>query len=66
MSEIKKWLNITKQEKPELSDLITSLESCFSEAGFNDSEFEIVVDTNLKSMENKVIKLLNDDDHAKD
>ncbi len=66
MSEIKDWLSITKQEKPELSDFITLLESYFSEAGFNASEFEKVVDTDLKSVENQVRMLLEDDEHAED
>ena len=66
MSEIEDWLSITKQEKPELSDFITLLESYFPEAGFNASEFEKAVDTDLKSVENQVQILLNDNDHAKD
>lgn len=66
MSEINDWLNTTKQEKPELSDFITLLESYFSEAGFNASDFEKAVDTDLNSMEKQVRKLLKDDKHAKD
>ncbi|NIA12303.1 MAG: hypothetical protein GWP10_21965 [Nitrospiraceae bacterium] len=66
MSEIKDWLNITKQEKPELTGFIALLESYFSEAGFNASEFEKVVDTELKSVEKQVRMLLKDDEHAKD
>lgn len=66
MSEINDWLNSTKQEKPELNDFITLLESHFSDAGFNASDFEKVVDSDLNSMENQVRKLLKDDKHAKD
>jgi hypothetical protein len=64
MSEIKDWLSTTKQEKPELSDFITSLDSYFSEDGFNASEFEKVVDKDLKSVENQVKMLLKDDEHV--
>lgn len=65
MSEIEDWLSITKQEKPELSDFITLLESYFSEAGFNSSEFEKAVDADLKSVEKQVRKLIEDNEHAK-
>lgn len=64
MSEIKDWLSTTKQEKPELSDFITLLDSYFSEDGFNASEFEKVVDKDLKSVENQVRMLLKDDEHV--
>ena len=64
MSEIKDWLSTTKQEKPELSDFITLLDSYFSEDGFNASEFEKVVDKDLKSVENQVKMLLKDDEHV--
>lgn len=53
MSEIKDWLDIAKQEKPELSDFIVSLENYFSEAGFNASEFEKVINADLKSLKTK-------------
>ena len=66
MSEIKDWLSITKQEKPELSGFITLLEGYFSEDGFNALEFENTVDAELKSVENQVRKLLKEDEHAKD
>ncbi len=66
MSEIKDWLSITKQEKPELTGFITLLERYFSEDGFNASEFEKAVDADLKSVENQVRELLKDDEHAKD
>ncbi|MBU4221539.1 MAG: hypothetical protein KKA10_07955 [Euryarchaeota archaeon] len=66
MSEIKDWLSSTKQEKPEISDFITSLESYFSDAGFDASKFEKAVDTSLKSVENEVRNLFKDDEHAQD
>lgn len=65
MSEIKDWLSTTKQEKPELSDFITLLENYFYETGFDASEFEKVVNTDLKSLENQVRMLLKDDGHVK-
>lgn len=66
MSEIKDWLSTTRQEKPELSGFVTSVEGYFSEDGFNASEFEKEVDANLKSVDNRVRELLEDDEHAKD
>ena len=66
MSEINDWLNTTKQEKPELSDFITLLESYFSEVGFNASDFEKRVDKDLNLMEMQVKKLFKEDEHAKD
>lgn len=66
MSEIKDWLSTTKQEKPEISDFINSFEGYISDVGFDASEFEKVVDTSLKSVENEVRKQFKDDEHAKD
>lgn len=66
MSEINDWLNTTKQEKPELKGFITLLESYFSEAGFNASDFEKRVDADLNSIEKQVRKLFKEDEHAKD
>jgi len=47
-----------------VSDFITLLDSYFSEDGFNASEFEKVVDKDLKSVENQVRMLLKDDEHV--
>ena len=66
MSEIEEWLNITKQEKPELNDFIVSLDGYFSETGFNASEYEKAVDIDLKYLKEQMKKLLEDDEHAQD
>ena len=66
MSEIEEWLNITKQENPELNDFITSLDGYFSETGFDASEYEKAVDADLKSLKGQIKKLLEDDEHAQD
>lgn len=66
MSEIKEWLNITKQEKPELNDFIDSLDTYFSETGFNASAYEKAVDAELKYLKDQMKKSLEDDGHAQD
>lgn len=66
MPEIKNWLNTTKKEKPELSDFITSIESYFSETGFNAVDFDKLVDTSLKTIEQQSKKLLDDKKNATD
>jgi hypothetical protein len=65
MSDIKNWLNNAKQEKPELSEFITTVEIYFSETGFNTSEFEKAVAINLIILEKQVKKSLEDEENAK-